>query len=130
MARHDTSHDPPFDDLHPAIYKALAVLALWMVVAAWVFFSGQGYASFALTVVTFFFLIAAGIPFVMWRVARAKSGPRHDATTPFSNWWSGEIDTWQGRVEGWDAAIEVLLPLGIAAIGMTGIGLIFRLVGG
>lgn len=130
MAHHDSSHDPSFDGLHPAIYKALAGFALWMVVAAWVFFSGQGYASFLLTMVTAFFLMAAGLPFVLWRLWRKSAPATRADQVPFSRWWRGEFETWQGRVESWDAAIEVLLPLGIAAIGMTGIGLIFRLVGG
>jgi len=43
---------------------------------------------------------------------------------------AGEVETWQGRVEGWDAAVEVLMPLGAAALGMTLIGLIFRLTPG
>ena len=139
MAHHDTRHDARFheleparfDGLHPAIYKALAGFALWMVVAAWVSFSGQGYASFALAVITGFFLVAAAIPFIFWRVWRKTDEGRSDGAKPaFSDWWRGEFETWQGRVEGWDAAVEVLLPLGVAAIGMTLIGLVFRLTPG
>ena len=140
MAHQDTPHDARFDGhgrahfdgLHPAIYKALAGFALWMVLAAWVSFSGQGYASFVLAVVTFFFLIAGAIPFIMWRVWRRNAGDAsaRDGKPSFTDWWRGEFETWQGHVEGWDAAIEVLLPLGIAAIGMTLIGLVFRLTPG
>jgi uncharacterized membrane protein YjgN (DUF898 family) len=130
MAHHDASNGPSFDDLHPAIYKALAGCGLWMVIAAWIFFGGQGYASFVLTVVTGLFVMAAALPFLLWRTWRKSAGSAADRKPTFSQWWRGEVDTWQGRVESWDAAIEVLLPLGIAAIGMTGIGLIFRLVGG
>jgi hypothetical protein len=122
---------PPADDLHPVIYKALAGLVLWLVIAAWVFFGGQDYAGLDLAVVTGFFLIAAAIPYVMWRVWRSTSAPEtRQNKASFSDWWHGELDTWQGRVEGWDASVEVLLPLGIAAVGMTAIGLVFRLSGG
>jgi hypothetical protein len=142
MAYHDTEHQHHFDGLHPAIYKALAGLALWLVIAAWVFFGTQGYyASFAVAVVTGFFLVAAAIPYVLWRVWRNAS-PEGQAertaerTRPggakptFPEWWHGQIETWQSTVEGWDAAVEVLMPLGVAALGMTLIGLVFRLTAG
>ena len=137
MAYHDARQQRHFDGLHPAIYKALAGLALWLVIAAWVFFGTQGYyASFAVAVATGFFLVATAIPYVLWRVwgstspegqaEKAKAG----AKPAFSEWWRGEIETWQGSVEGWDAAVEVLMPLGVAALGMTLIGLVFRLTAG
>ena len=132
MANLDSHDDRSFDGLHPAIYKALAGFALWMVIAAWIFFSGQGYASFILTVVTGFFLIAAAIPFLIWRVWRTRSNASaaEIRKPPFSDWLRGEFETWQGRVESRDAAVEVLLPLGIAAIGMTRLGLMFYVAGG
>ncbi len=118
------------DGLHPLIYKALAGLALWLVVSAWIAFDGQGYVSFLLVVVTGFFIIAAAIPYLLWRVWHNHSPDEAsgDAKVAFSTWWSGELDTWQGRVEGWDAAVEILLPLGAAAVGMTAIGLVFRII--
>jgi hypothetical protein len=136
MACHDVHHDthhPVSDGLHPAIYAGLAVLALWLVVSAWVFFGSEGqYAAYSVAVATGFFLIAGGIPFVLWRVWRhtAPDGVAEQPRMDFADWWRGEVETWQGRVEGWDAAVEVLLPLGAAAIGMTLIGLVFRLTAG
>ena len=132
MSYHEP-HGTAFDDLHPAIYKALAGLALWLVVSAWVFFGSQGYyAAFSVAVVTGFFLMAAAIPFVLWRVWRNNSeqGRADPPKAAFSDWWRGKVDTWQGPVEGWDAAVEVLMPLGVAAVGMTLIGLVFRLTAG
>lgn len=131
-AHHDTHH-PVTDGLHPAIYAGLAVSALWLLISAWVFFGSQGqYAAYSVAVATGFFLIAGGIPFVIWRVWRrnAPDGAAEEPRTAFSDWWRGEVETWQGRVEGWDAAVEVLMPLGAAAIGMTLIGLVFRLTAG
>jgi hypothetical protein len=137
MAYHAEPHGTAFDDLHPAIYKALAGLALWLVVSAWIFFGTEGYyAAFAVAVVTGFFLIAAAIPFVLWRVWRkhAEAGQADQSNAAnkaaFSDWWRGKVETWQGPVEGWDAAVEVLMPLGVAAVGMTLIGLVFRLTAG
>jgi hypothetical protein len=134
MAHHDAHHPRIVTDgLHPAIYIGLAGVSLWLVLSAWVFFGSEGYyAGFAVAVATGFFLVAGAIPFVFWRVWRRTSGDgaTEQPRVRFSDWWNGEVETWQGRVEGWDAAVEVLMPLGVAAIGMTLIGLIFRLTGG
>jgi hypothetical protein len=126
-------HRQVSNGLHPAIYAGLAVFSLWLVVSAWVFFGSWGqYAAYAVAVATGFFLVAGSIPFVIWQVWRHNApdgAPDQQPRISFSDWWRGEVETWQGRVEGWDAAIEVLMPLGVAAIGMTLIGLVFRLSG-
>ena len=130
---HHDAHHPVSDGLHPAIYVGLAVLSLWLVISAWVFFGSEGqYAAVSVAVATGFFLMAGAIPFVIWRVWRHETPDgRAEPTHPrFADWWRGEVETWQGRVEGWDAAVEVLMPLGAAALGMTLIGLIFRLTPG
>jgi hypothetical protein len=136
MARPDVSHDthhPISDGLHPVIYVGLAVCALWLMIAAWVFFGSKGqYAAYSVAIATGLFAILGAIPFVIWRVWRhhTPDGAAEQPHAAFSDWWRGEMETWQGRVEGWDAAVEVLMPLGAAAIGMTLIGLIFRLTPG
>ena len=137
MADHDADHDPrhPISDgLHPAIYVSFAVLALWLMVAAWVFFGSEGhYAAYSVAIATGLFFIAGAIPFVIWQVWRHNApdgAPDRQPRIAFSDWGRGQMETWQGRVEGWDAAVEVLLPLGAAAIGMTLIGLVFRLTAG
>lgn len=133
MAYHDTPHHPVSNGLHPAIYVGLAVFAAWMMISAWIFFGSEGqYAGYAVFVASGLFAVAVAIPWIMWRVARSEvtTGAADPERKPFADWWRGEVETGQGRVEGWDAAVEVLLPLGAAAIGMTLIGLIFRLTGG
>ncbi len=131
MSYHETPH-PVSNGLHPAIYAGLVVFAAWMMMAAWIFFGSEGqYAGYSVAVATGLFAVAAAIPWIMWRVARGAGARNADPErTTFTDWWRGEVETWQGRVEGWDAAVEVLLPLGAAAVGMTLIGLIFRLTGG
>ena len=133
MPDHDAHHpDAASTGLHSAIYAALAGLCLWLVVSAWVFFGSQGqYAGYAVAVATGFFVVVGAIPVVIWRVWRhhADDGGPQPPTT-FSEWRRGGMETWEGRVEGRDAAIEVLLPLGAAAIGMTLIGLVFSLTAG
>ncbi len=130
---HQDAHHSVTDSLHPAIYAGLAIVALWLVVAAWIFFGTEGhYAAYSVAVATGLFAVVGAIPFVIWRVWRRDTpeGAAGQPRTPFADWWHGEVETWQGRVEGWDAAVEVLLPLGAAALGMTLIGLVFRLTGG
>ncbi len=115
------------------IYAGLAGFSLWLVISAWVFFGSEGqYAAYAVAIATGFFLMAGAIPYTIWQVWRRNApdgAPDRQPHTAFSDWWRGEVETWQGRVEGWDAAVEVLMPLGVAAIGMTLIGLVFRLSG-
>src|SRR5690242_18402001 len=131
MADHDAHpRDTVSNELHPAIYAGLAGLCLWLMVSAWVFFGSEGqYAGYSVAVATGFFLVACAIPFVLWRVWRSNAGEEagDGEGKTFPDWWHGEVETWQCRVEGWDASVEVLLPLGAAAIGMTLIGLVFRL---
>lgn len=133
MAHQEAPHHHPVSNgLHPAIYVGLAVFAAWLMISAWIFFGSEGqYAGYAVFVATALFVVAGAIPWIMWRVGRdAAAGSTAPERVTFTDWWRGEVETRQGRVEGWDAAVEVLLPLGAAAIGMTFIGLIFRLTGG
>ena len=133
MAHHDAHHPVTVSNgLHPAIYLGLAGFSLWLVVSAWVFFGSFGqHVAYLVAIVTGFFLMAGAIPFAIWHTWRRRTPDgAADRSVSFSEWWHGEMETWQGRVEGWDAAVEVLMPLGTAAIGMTLIGLIFRLTAG
>jgi hypothetical protein len=92
----------------------------------WVFFGGPGYTDLALVVVSGFFLMAMGIPFTLWLVWR-KYGAGADGSHPsLRAWAAGELETSQGRRRAVDAAIEILLPLAAAAVGMTAIGLVYH----
>lgn len=112
------------DRLPPFIYAALVGLVAWIVLAAWGF-AGPGYADVALTVVTGFFIIVIGIPFVLWRVWRANSPP-DSKPIAFSRWTSEQFETWQDRVRGRNAAIEIALPIAAAAVGMTAFAIVFH----
>ena len=53
-AHHDTHHLVT-DGLHPAIYAGLAVLSLWLIVSAGIFFGSEGqYAAYSVAVATGF----------------------------------------------------------------------------
>ena len=114
------------DRLPPLIYVALVGFVAWMVLAAWGF-AGPGYADVALTVVTGFLALVIAIPFVLWRVARAnRDGSQEERPPDFDDWASGQFETWQDRVKGSSAAIEIVLPIAAAAIGMTAFAIVFH----
>jgi hypothetical protein len=116
------------DNLHPAVYAAIIGLALWLVVSAWVFFGGADYDGITLVVVTGLFVVAIGIPVLLWRTWQRRADHSDDAPVPsFRDWRSGEFATWTGRHAATGAAIETLLPIAAVAFGMTAIGLVFVL---
>ena len=91
---------------------------------------GSGYAEVSLTVVTGFFAVVMGIPFVLWRVWLSNRDPvaEPDKRMPFADWMSGTFETWQGRMKGANAAVEIILPIAAAAVGMTAFAIIFHIV--
>jgi hypothetical protein len=132
--------NPLFDDLHPLIYAAMAGLAVWLLISAWVFFDGSGYINLALVMVSVLFVMAIGIPFMLSRAAPhadreapsdvamtdvATGGENGPATEGFGQWIHGDLDAGTGRCRSWTAAIEILLPIAAVAFGMTAIGIVF-----
>jgi hypothetical protein len=113
------------DKLPPLIYVAMVGLVAWMALAAWGF-AGPGYADVALTVVTGFLVMVIAIPFILWRVSLARGDPSDDTTIGFRDWASGQFETWQERVKGTNAAVEIILPIAAAAIGMTAFAIVFH----
>jgi len=114
--------------LHPVVYLCMAGSAAWFVAAAWISLGGGGgYADFLLTVVTGFFLMVAAIPFLLW-LTWERQGRDDAANASFREWAAGELEVLQERRPAIGAAFEALLPMGAAAVGMTGLGLIFHFV--
>jgi hypothetical protein len=79
-------------------------------------------------------LIAVSLPLILSRVGRAHNATDGDATkgddkpVPFLDWARGDFDTWQGRLTGTQAAMQIVLPIAAAALGMTAIGIAFHVV--
>jgi hypothetical protein len=118
---------PVTGELHPLVYKAMAALALWFALSAWVFFGGAD-MGLALAVVSFFLLVTVVIPFAISQAWRGSpvSEP-HSESPSFHEWAAGEFETWQCRVSGKEAAIQVLLPLMAVAFGLTVFGIVLHL---
>jgi hypothetical protein len=121
--------DPPVSDhLHPLVYIAIMALAAWFAIAAWGF-ATDGYTDYLLAVVSGFILIAVGLPYALSRIWR-KTHPREAVDQDrksFGEWASGQFATWQDRTSGANAAVEVLLPIAVAAFGMTAFGIVLHI---
>jgi len=116
---------PSTDRLPLVVYAILACFVAWLVIAAWGF-AGPGYADLSLTVVTGLLIIAVGIPYVIWRVWRSATGDRQDDRVRFGEWKTSQFEIWQDRQKGIAAAIEIILPIAAAAIGMTAFAIVFH----
>jgi hypothetical protein len=127
MSRDLVRYQPPSSDrLHSVVWKAMAGLALWLVLAVWSF-AGNGYTDYLLVVVSGFLFVAVALPYVLSRVGRKGQDRAAAPEESFYDWAAGEFDTWQGRLKGANAAVEILLPLAALALGMTAFGLVYLL---
>jgi hypothetical protein len=118
-SRRNTTDKPVFNGLHPRVYLAMAVLALWFVIAGWIGFGGGGYADYLLVVVTGFFSIAVLLPLIAgheWHRFHTWM-PTH--ADDFDEWLSSEFQVDQTHMPAKTAMILILLPLMAAALSMT-----------
>ena len=117
------------DQVHPLVYKGLAALAIGLVVAAWILFSKSGYIELDLGMVSVLVFMLIAIPSALLSIGRTSrpSGRARSGGRGFRDWLSGDFDMRQGRRKGFGAAIEILLPMTAAVVGMTAIGIVFDL---
>ena len=132
-------HRPETDALHPRVYATIVALTAWFVLSVWLLFGTKSYESVTDTVITFFFVMAVGIPTAIWLTWRNHpEAHSHDAASSdlavhdsapssFGHWASGEFRTWTGGQKAWQAAIEILLPIAAVAFGITAFGLVYYL---
>jgi hypothetical protein len=125
----DQENSQASDQLHPFVYAALAGLALCLVVSAWILFFQGGYLELELGIVSVFVFMIIAIPTVLYFVGRRfRAADRASGVgRPFSRWIAGDFDTRQGRRKSVSASMEILLPMTAAVIGITAIGIVFRL---
>lgn len=116
------------DQLHPAIYVIIAGLMLLFVVSAFAAFADTGYADYLVAVVAVSFVIAMGLPYLLWRAWRSRIGGRQIVAETLRDWSAGECDMWQCRIRGRDAAIQALPPIAVVAVGLSAIGIVLLLV--
>jgi hypothetical protein len=131
---HEQQQPPVTSRAHPGIYAIVIALTVWFVAAAWSF-AGGGLANYLLVVVTGFLGVAIGLPLILFRVARARPSlqgrsPTGDEQPRLRDWMRWRYDTSTERLMGSAAAVQILLPVAAAAIGMTAIGIIYHVAGG
>jgi hypothetical protein len=126
---------PVLKDFHRFVYGGLGLTVVWFALAVWGF-SGKGDADYLLAIVSGFILMAAAIPCILWHVGRTQdtiddraheNDAVHGDRRSFREWASADFMTWQSRLKGGNAAVEALLPIVVAALGMTLFGIIFHI---
>jgi hypothetical protein len=111
--------------LHPRIYALAIVFALWFALAVWSF-AGAGVTDYLLFIVSGFVVVVVALQLILSRVGRSGGAmTRDDQPPPLRAWAALDFDTWAGRLSGTQAAMQILLPIAAAAVGMTAIGIIY-----
>jgi hypothetical protein len=111
--------------LHPGVYGLMIALTAWFALAVWSF-AGSGLVNYLLFVVSGFMFVAVALTLVLSRVGHTGAATGHDKALSLRAWARWDYDTWTGPLKGSQAAVQILLPLAAAAVGMTVIGLIFH----
>jgi hypothetical protein len=111
--------------IHPRVYTIVIALTAWFALAVWSF-AGQGIVNYLLFVVSGIIFVAVALTLILSRVGQdGPAAPRDENVPSLREWAKWEYETWAGKVSGAEAAVQILLPIAAAAIGMTAIGIIF-----
>ncbi len=118
--------------LHPFVPIVAVGFVLWFALAVWGF-GLNGQVDYLLAIVCGLLLMALAIPYALWRQwrrTRRDGGSLEQSLKreSFRDWTSENFETWQDRVKAKNAAIEIILPLGAAAIGMTAFVVVLHIV--
>jgi hypothetical protein len=115
--------------MHPRVYTLLIVFTVWFCLAVWGF-AGRGLADYLLVIVSGFIFIVVALQLILSRVGRRRDGAAETEIDQRSlrDWTAADFETWQDRLSGAQAAVQILLPIAAAAIGMTAFGIIFLII--
>ena len=113
------------DTLHPRVYALAIGFALWFALAVWSF-AGAGVTDYLLFIVSGFVVVVVALQLILSRVGRGNGATTGEGETPpLRDCAAWDFDTWAGRLSGAQAAMQILLPMAAAAVGMTAIGIIY-----
>jgi hypothetical protein len=112
--------------LHPRVWTLLVVFAAWFALAVWNF-AGGGLSDYLLVIVSGFIFVVVTLQLILSRVGRRREAAEHDAKPSLRDWATFDFETRQGRLSGAEAALQILLPIAVAAIGMTAFGIVFHI---
>jgi hypothetical protein len=125
---HDGADRPVTNRAHPRIYTIATGLVAWFVLMAWNFATG-GLVDYLLIVVSGFIFVATTLTLILFSVGGNKNNgttPGNVGDPPLRDWVGWNYETRTGQVRGAQAAVEILLPIVAAAVGMTLIGIVFH----
>ena len=111
--------------LHPWVYATLIVFVLWFVLWSWSF-AGAGVTDYLLVIVSSFFLVVVALTLILLRVGHKdpatgdNEAKADDKPELFHDWAASDFDTYAGRLSSFQATTLILLPIAVAAFGMTG----------
>jgi hypothetical protein len=133
MARDLADHNKPvFDYFHPKVYAIAMGFVVWFALAAWAFFDHKfdriDDMALPLAMVSALLLFAVLLLAALtstWRRHRVADERGDAPSLAFRDWRRGDFAVWDGKLKTAQAAIDMLLPLGAAAIGLTAIGVVF-----
>src|SRR5258708_2765198 len=90
---------PDHGRFHSFVYKLLAALAMWFVLAAWTF-AGHGQTDLLLMVVSIFILASVGLPVALALVRRRHHDDHNADKDRFGDWASREVEILTGSIKG------------------------------
>jgi hypothetical protein len=123
----DTPGRPAANTVHPRVWAILIGLAAWFALAVWSF-AGSGLTDYLLFIVSGFIFVVVALQLILSRVRRADDAAEKGGDPPPLRKWAGwDFETWQGKLSGAQAAVQILLPIAAAAVGMTAFGIVFHI---
>ena len=126
----ETRHAP--DNLargiHPAIYGAIAGLAVLFIACAGTF-AAHNDSYYVIAIACGFIAAAIGLPYQLWRV-RCHGHDARDTSLShrtLRGWLNADLDIWQARIKGRDAATAILLPIIAVSVGLLCLAIVLHI---
>lgn len=117
-----SDHDLPGGELPSAVYRSVAVAAVWGLLAAWLAFGRNERTDFDLAIVLVFGIIALSVPRLIRITARHHNAVKSEDLQHFL---SSRVETETGQMSGGQAWLEIaLIPVSLA-LAATLLGLVF-----
>ena len=89
-------------------------------------FAGSGVTDYLLVIVSGFIFVVVALQLILSRVGDTNEAAE-DGRLSLRTWVTWDFDTWQDRLSGAQAALQILLPIAVAALGMTAFGIAFHI---
>jgi hypothetical protein len=106
------------------VYRLLVLAVAWFAFAVWIF-AGPAVTDYLLFIVSGFIFVAMALVLILSKVKHDPAESRRQDDPPvFHDRTGWDLDIFQTRLM---AALQILLPVGTAAFGMTAIGIVWHI---